>query len=78
MNWLMVLLLFNVQTGELSTHTEQLFKSQKDCEETGVHRTADVTYPSGLKANYICLPDQLFFPPEPDKKSGGKKILGIL
>lgn len=76
MNWLMVLLLVNVQTGELNTHTEQLFKSQSDCEEAGFHHTADVQYPAGLKADYICLPDQLFFPPEPNHK--GKKILGII
>ena len=76
MNWLMVLMLFNLQTGELNTHTEQLYKSQKDCEAAGTHMTADVVYPDGLKPSYICLQSSMFVPAEPEHK--GKKVLGIL
>jgi hypothetical protein len=74
MHWVMILLLFNVQTGELSTHTEQLFTSQKECEASGTHHTADVAYPDGLRASYVCLSDETWFPDQPKKS---KKVLGV-
>lgn len=78
MNWLMVLLLFNVQTGELSTHTEQLFNSQKECDAAGTSHVSGTQYPDGLKATYICLSSDQFTPPAPkdDKKPKRFGIFG--
>lgn len=68
MNWVMILLMFDVHTGELRTHTEQLFQEQKQCEAAGQSHTVDVAPPEGLKASYICLPADMWLPPQPEPR----------
>ena len=77
MDWLMVILVFDAQVGELRTHTEQLYQTQKQCEDAGQHHTVNVALPDELKASYVCLKKDLFTLPEPEaepEKTRGFRI----
>lgn len=76
MNWLMILVLVNIHTGDVTTYTEQPYASANECDVAGTSHISNTQYPDGLKANYICLSGDLFKPAPNDPKKD-KKVLGI-
>lgn len=77
MNWLMVLVLVNIHTGDVTAYIGQPYASAKECDAAGTSHIANTQYPDGLKANYICLSgDQFKSQPAPEPKKD-KKVLGI-
>lgn len=77
MNWVIILLLFDVQTGQLQSHTERLLDSEKQCTDMGESYTTDVEIPAGTKFSYICLNKDLFTPPTPVEEPKEKKKFKI-
>jgi hypothetical protein len=73
MEWMLVLLMFNVQTGELQTHTEQFVATQQQCYDQGALHTQNVELPDGMKGSFICLPKTMFTPPPQPPKEEEKK-----
>lgn len=77
MNWVIVLLLFDVQTGQLQSHTEQVLETEKQCTEMGERYTTNVDLPPNVKFSYVCLNKDLFTPPEPPEEEPKKKKFKI-